>query len=151
MTMTHETLATAPPVSPTLRLSLPVRLDSLELARQALADFLLPLDLSQQAQFNLELILEETLMNVVLHAFKDSCQHWIELSVQAEPDALLLCFEDEGVAFDPVSAAEPQRPGSISEAAIGGLGLMLVRQSAKSVTYLRANGRNRLSIAIHRQ
>jgi hypothetical protein len=31
------------------------------------------------------------------------------------------------------------------------LGLMLVRQRAKSVTYLRANGRNRLSIAIHRQ
>jgi hypothetical protein len=31
--------------------------------------------------------------------------------VQTEPDALLLCFEDDGIAFDPVSAAEPQRHG----------------------------------------
>ncbi len=149
--MTDKTLAPAPPANTTLHLSLPARLDSLELARQAMAGFLPPLDLSQQAQFNLELILEETLMNVVLHAFKDPGPHWVELNVQAEPDALLLCFEDDGIAFDPVSAAEPQRPGSIAEAAIGGLGLMLVRQRAKSVTYLRANGRNRLSIAIHRQ
>lgn len=149
--MTEKFVTPAPPVNTTLQLSLPAQLGSLELAQQALTDFLLPLELSQQTQFNLELVLEETLMNVILHAFKDSGQHLVELSVQVEPDALMLCFEDDGIAFDPLSAVEPQRPGSIAEAATGGLGLMLVRQRAKSITYRRVNERNRLSISIHRQ
>ncbi len=131
-----------------LRLSLPNQLDSLEFARQALLDYLTPLSLSAKVLFKLELVLEETLMNATLHAFKDAGQHQLGLKVWYDKEAIHLCFEDDGVAFDPRQAAEPVLPKSIAEASTGGLGLMLVRKQAKSVDYARVDGRNVLTIVL---
>jgi anti-sigma regulatory factor (Ser/Thr protein kinase) len=133
-----------------LSLSLPNRLESLETARLALLAYLAPQALSDKVLFNLELVLEESLMNVTLHAFKDAGLHLIDFSAWCDEDAVYLRFEDEGMAFDPGQAAEPVLPKSIAEASPGGLGLMLVRKRAKSVSYERLEGRNRLTIALNR-
>lgn len=134
--------------APPLRLSLPTRLDALEPARLALLDYLAPLALSAKVLFKLELVLEETLMNATLHAFQDAGPHQIELTVWHQGEAIYLRFEDDGVAFDPRQAAEPLVPRSISEAAPGGLGLMLVRKQARAVDYARIDGRNVLTITL---
>jgi anti-sigma regulatory factor (Ser/Thr protein kinase) len=134
-----------------LRLSLPNRLESLETARLALLAYLAPQSLVPKVLFNVELVLEESLMNAVLHAFKDAGQHLIELSAWWDDAAVYLRFEDDGQAFDPAQAAEPVLPTSIAEASPGGLGLMLVRKRAQSVTYVRAEGRNCLTIALDRR
>lgn len=131
-----------------LRLSLLNHRDSLELARQAVMDFVAPLALSSKARFDVELVLEETLMNLVWHAFNDQGQHTIELSAWAVPGGVALRFVDDGVAFDPGQAKAPQLPASIAEASPGGLGLMLVRKRARSVDYERVAGRNVLTITV---
>ena len=62
---------------------------------------------------------------------------------------MVLTFEDGGVAFDPVAVSDPELPGSIQEAKIGGLGLMLVRKAAADMRYERTpEGRNRLSVTL---
>jgi anti-sigma regulatory factor (Ser/Thr protein kinase) len=134
-----------------LRLTLANRLDALEPARQAVLAYLAPAEPSPQLLFKLELVLEETFMNLLWHAFKDGAEHGIELTVQLTPDAVVLEFGDDGIAFDPTRAAEPAQPGSLLEAPTGGRGLMLVRRATASMVYARHEGRNRLRLAVARR
>lgn len=141
----------APDQAQVLRLSLPNQLDSLEFARQASLDYLAPLGLSAKVLFKLELILEETLMNATLHAFKDAGQHQLGLKICYDEQAIYLQFEDDGVAFDPGQVGDPVLPTSIADAKTGGLGLMLVRKQARSVEYQRVDGRNLLTVTLCRR
>ncbi|WP_310389473.1 ATP-binding protein, partial [Roseateles sp.] len=96
----------------------------------------------------LELVLEESLMNISLHAFNDAGPHQIGLQVWHDGQAIHLRFEDDGRAFDPRQAEAPVLPTSIAEAAPGGLGLLLVRKQARAVDYARVDGRNQLTITL---
>ncbi|MFM9915524.1 MAG: ATP-binding protein [Rhizobacter sp.] len=118
--------------------------------RLAVLRLLTPHGPSPQLLFNVELILEETLMNVIWHAFPDSEAHSIAMSVQVEPEDIVMRFEDDGIAFDPLLASAPQLPTSIDRAVPGGLGLMLVRKFARSVAYQRIDDRNCLTVRVAR-
>jgi serine/threonine-protein kinase RsbW len=131
-----------------LRLRLANRLDALEPARQAVETFLAPAGLSPKVIYKLELVLEETFMNLLWHAFKDGAEHTIELAVRLQPGEVVLHFEDDGIAFDPTLAAEPARPASIDDAPVGGRGLALVRRAAKHIAYRRSAEHNHLTIAV---
>ena len=131
-----------------LRLSLVNRLDALEPARLAIQAYLAPAGLSPQVVFKLELVLEETFMNLLWHAFKDGAEHVIKLTVQRGADEVVLGFVDDGVPFDPTGAAEPARPASTAEATVGGRGLALVRRAARRIEYRRSGAHNHLGIAV---
>lgn len=124
--------------------------DGFDETRLAVLRLLAPHAPSPQLLFNVELILEETLMNVIWHAFPDDETHPITLSVQVEPDDIVMHFEDDGIAFDPLLAPAPTLPTSIDKAVPGGLGLMLVRKFARSVHYERNAGRNCLTVRVAR-
>jgi serine/threonine-protein kinase RsbW len=132
------------------RLRLALRNDPavLEPARLAVLDFLAPLSLTAKVVYAIELVLEETLMNVVWHAYADHAPHTAQLTVSLEADAVVMVFEDEGIAFDPTQAPEAAAPTSLRDAQPGGLGLKLVRRMARSVGYQRLDGRNRLTITL---
>jgi anti-sigma regulatory factor (Ser/Thr protein kinase) len=132
-------------------LALANRRDALEPARQAVLGHLAPWSLSPRAIYAIELILEETLMNVITHGFrKSSAQHLIDLRVQVRPDAVVLQFEDDGMPFDPTQFPEPATPASIEQAVPGGRGVLLVRRFASAVRYHRSHARNQLTIEIVR-
>lgn len=133
-----------------LRLTLPNDREAFAAARQAVMDFLAAHAASEQTLFAVELVLEETLMNVIWHAFRDDAKHDIELRVRIDPEAIEMHFEDDGIAFDPLQAAEPTLPASIDEAVPGGLGLMLVRKFSRSIAYQRRDERNHLTITVAR-
>jgi serine/threonine-protein kinase RsbW len=124
---------------------------AMESARRAVLEFLAPYALAAPALFNVELVLEETLMNLARHAFDQPAGVQIEFTISITADAITLHFEDEGIAFDPRQAPEPTRPTSLADAAPGGLGLMLVRKRARSVHYERKALRNYLTITVARQ
>lgn len=131
-----------------MRIVLGNRLDELEPARQALLSCIAPLALQPQVVFKLELVLEETFMNLLWHAFKDGAEHAIELTVKNSTQKVMLGFVDDGPPFDPTQAAEPPRPASIDHAPTGGRGLALVRRAAKRIEYRRSGNRNHLHIAV---
>ncbi|MBA4176243.1 MAG: hypothetical protein C0505_06750 [Leptothrix sp. (in: Bacteria)] len=135
---------------PELSLSVPGHRQALEPARRSVIEFLAAFDLSPRTLFNVELALEETLINAMVHAFGDGAVHVIELHLRLTPDDVELTFEDDGLVFDPTQAADAARPASIEEARPGGLGLMLVRKLARSVAYERRDGRNSLLIRVAR-
>jgi anti-sigma regulatory factor (Ser/Thr protein kinase) len=133
-----------------LVLTLPNERGAFEETRQAVLTYFEAHRPSAKLLYGIELVLEETLMNVIWHAFNDGGRHLIELTVEVHPDEVEMRFEDGGIAFDPLTQADPTLPSSIDDATPGGLGLMLVRKFAKTIAYARDGDRNRLTICLAR-
>ena len=93
-----------------------------------------------------ELALEEIFTNVVMHGpARDLCQ--VQLSLALTHDGLTMTFEDDGPGFDPLSLAPPDVTASLTDRAVGGLGVFLVRKMMDSVSYARVAGRNQLRMS----
>jgi anti-sigma regulatory factor (Ser/Thr protein kinase) len=83
----------------------------------------------------------------------------VEFVLEASPDVITLTFDDDGVAFDPCSAA-PARPAaagptgsapaaSLEAAPDGGFGLTMVRRAVSKMNYRRtADARNHLTVEL---
>lgn len=106
--------------------------------------------LSARAMYRVEVVLEEVLMNVALHGHDDDGKHCVDVAVQLGGEAVVLRFEDDGRPFDPTIGPDAHRPSSIDEVRPGGLGLVLLRKSAKALRYTREGTRNRLQVDIDR-
>lgn len=133
-----------------LRLKVARGRDATEQARLAALDFLAGFNLAPETLYKIELVLEETLVNLAWHAFVDDDEHDVHAEVHVEDAQVVLVFVDDGVAFDPTQAVDAKRADSIGEAVPGGLGLILVRKLAQSVNYERVEGRNRLTVRLQR-
>ncbi len=130
-------------------ISLPARLESVEAARQWLLQQLEGTAHTDRARFRMELVLEELVMNVVNHGHPRAQAfdgHSFRLGVDVGSDTVHLCLEDDGVAFDPAMAPEAPPTAALSSAKVGGLGLVLVHKSARSLRHERVGALNRLWI-----
>lgn len=105
--------------------------------------------LERAARYNCELVFEEVVTNIIKHGYPDNGAHEIEVSLDFPGDGVVMCFEDDGVAFDPGAYRPAARPHSILDAEIGGRGLVLLRSAARRLEYERtAQHRNRLTVTI---
>lgn len=131
-----------------LALRLPAEVASVETARLAVLGHLPPGCLSPRERFDLELVLEELIMNLTLHAYRGAAEPgWFDLSAERLPGGVLrLVLEDDGADFDAATAVAAPAPASLEAAPVGGLGLVLVRQRALRLAHQRKAGRNRLEV-----
>jgi anti-sigma regulatory factor (Ser/Thr protein kinase) len=141
-----------PPGPPALRLTLRCELAGLEAAHQALQRLLEPHQPSARASFGLDMVLEELLMNQIMHAHPEPADlaepPTLALQAWVAGDALVLHLADRGIAFDPLSRPAPVTPASLDDAQPGGLGLHLLRRYARSLAYERAGDENRLTVVM---
>ena len=95
-----------------------------------------------------ELVAEELLTNIARAAAPAA----VRASVQCRltPTDIVLVFRDDGPAFDPLARAAPAFEVDITERAVGGLGIHLVRELARQVHYTRAGDENVLEVRLHR-
>jgi anti-sigma regulatory factor (Ser/Thr protein kinase) len=135
---------------PPLHLLLPASLAAVEQARGAVLRHIDSLHLAPRTVFALELVLEETLMNITTHGYGATAEGVIELTLGVDADRMTLQFVDTGVDFDPGQIAASPRPTTIEEAEPGGLGLTLVRRHARQLVYERRDGRNCLTVVLDR-
>lgn len=100
--------------------------------------------------FRINLVLEELVLNIMDYGHDDN-EHEIIISLESDEDFITINIEDGGSAFDPLTdAPEPDVEGPIESRAIGGLGVMLVREMMDEMKYRRENGRNYLTLS-HRR
>ena len=133
-----------------LRLAVPNELAAIEATRLRVHAFLGEHTLPARWVQRLELVLEEMLMNRLMHAHPEGGRHSTELSVRWAADALVLCFEDDGLPFNPLAAEPRVPPTSLQDATPGGYGLMLIRKAASACSYERIDGRNRCTVQLAR-
>lgn len=91
------------------------------------------------------LAVDEALSNVIRHAYKNECNHEIELNFEAGEDCLELTFIDRGEPADPARICSQP----LNEVALGGRGTHLIRQIMDEVRYERLTGHNRLLLKKH--
>ena len=96
---------------------------------------------------NATLSLDELITNIVSYGYRDREEHEILVTLIEKDEALVVVLEDDGIAFDPFSAApEPDLEAGVEERRIGGLGVYFVKSLMDEVAYERRDGRNRITL-----
>jgi anti-sigma regulatory factor (Ser/Thr protein kinase) len=105
--------------------------------------------LSPKLQFNLNLVLEELITNVIFYAYEDEEKHQISISFSRENEQVAIEILDDGKAFNPLEKDVPDDlDKDIDERKIGGLGIHFVKSLMDEVAYERTDkGMNRLVLS----
>ena len=133
-----------------LRLTLPGDASAVDTARSAVLAHLAPLDLSARTTYAIELVLEEALMNIALHAWQHGDPQPTELALCALEDCVVIRLRDAGAAFDPGAVAAAEPPADLAHATPGGRGLALMRLHAQRIAYARVDDHNEITIEVAR-
>lgn len=99
-------------------------------------------DVPPRTAQRLVLLAEELAANVAMHAAGAAR---LVIEVRREGPSIHLLVEDDGPAFDPLSAAVPNLEAGVEERDVGGLGVHFLRTLARSVSYERHGGLNRVT------
>ena len=102
--------------------------------------------LTPDVVFNLNLVLEEAVVNIINYAYPKEDHQWIYLSAKLENGSIILILTDTGKEFDPTMAPEADITLSADDRPIGGLGIFLIRQIMNEVKYERIDGKNVLTL-----
>lgn len=100
------------------------------------------LQLPQDMVFNLNLVLEEAISNIILYAYPKEIGKDITVLAEYNGKSLLFTITDTGKPFDPTQAEEADITLSAEERPIGGLGIYLIKQIMNEVEYHRIEGKN---------
>ena len=104
------------------------------------------LNLTPDLVFNLNLVLEEAVSNVILYAYPKEERQEIVLTAKMSDKSLIFVLTDSGKEFDPTQAPDADVTLSAEEREIGGLGIFLIRQIMNKVEYQRIEGKNVLTL-----
>ena len=125
----------------TLELSLVNDLRDIAGAADKIGAFCAEHRLAEEISFQVNLAVDELLTNTISYGYDDDEEHRIDLSLRLEGGTLVVEIADDGRAFDPLQAPEPDLGASPEERAVGGLGIYLVRKTMDTVAYRREDGR----------
>ncbi|MBR4302526.1 MAG: ATP-binding protein [Bacteroidaceae bacterium] len=102
--------------------------------------------LSPDVVFNLNLVLEEAVVNVINYAYPKEEHQSIYLSAKLLEGSIVFVLTDTGLEFDPTKAPDADITLSADDRPIGGLGIFLIRQIMNEVKYERIDGKNVLTL-----
>ena len=106
-------------------------------------------DIEERPRYQVELVFEEIVTNIVRHNSSHHLNCSVQVGVDFDPDKVVLTFQDDGRPFDPRTYEVPALPQSLEDASVGGLGIMLVRKASSRIDYERTpQEHNRLTVTI---
>ncbi len=114
-------------------------------------DFAQRWSLPASTVFAIQLCCEEVVSNIVRHGLEQGAcaansDDGVRLYLDHGSQAVFLRIDDQAKAFDPLAVDSPLHPQSVCEAAVGGLGIHLVRKFAQDVSYERHDQTNSLTM-----
>lgn len=136
----EETMAPAPRLS----LRVPGSTSGVRRAIDALDAFVARHGIVLRAPWQVRLALDETLSNIVKHAYRGRTRDIIQVTFAVVGGEFQVTIADSGPAYDPLKAPAPDIEAPLEARSPGGLGVYLVRKLMDRVEYRRAGGRNRL-------
>lgn len=99
--------------------------------------------------FQLNLVLDELITNIVSYGFEGRTDGGIYLSIAYDKGVVSAELVDNGRAFNPLEAEIPEHSEDIEERRIGGLGLKFVRTYMDRLDYRRDGAFNRLGLQMN--
>ncbi len=97
---------------------------------------------SAKDRLALETVVEEVFVNIVKYSHATAA----ELTVLVQGDEITLIFEDDGVPFNPLAAADPDITLPAEKRSIGGLGVYMIKKMTDRQSYHYSDGKNRLTL-----
>lgn len=101
---------------------------------------------SPRTIYQIRLVLDELLTNVISYGYRDQRKHEIGVAMRLADGLLTIRLEDDATAFNPVEAGKPDLECPVEERRIGGLGIHLVKKIMDQVEYERKEGKNLLML-----
>ena len=126
--------------------SLNGNLSELERLSAEISRFCRENSLDDEAEFQLNLVLEELFVNTMRHGGCEGAQNSTRVRLQSEADGVEVVFADRGVPFDPTSAPPADVGAPLEDRRAGGLGIHLVREIMRDLRYRRAGEWNQISM-----
>jgi serine/threonine-protein kinase RsbW len=106
-------------------------------------------NLPESRALELDLLIEEILMNIVRYSYPEGTPGTVTVTYSVpEPGELAVEVGDQGVEFDPLEVSDPDLTLDLAQRPIGGLGILLLKSFARSLSYRREQGWNRLTFGI---
>lgn len=121
-------------------------IDQLPLVLDGLEQTGSELDWDPSFQMQIALVVEELMVNCISYGGRPKGQGWAEVRLEKVSQGLAIVIDDNGQAFDPFSAAQPDTELDIESRSIGGLGVHFVREMADSYAYERLDELNRVTL-----
>ena len=134
------------------KLSLRMGFEAADLPRiqAAIGEFSREQDWPPDIEFQVDLVLEELVLNVVNHGSAGGAGE-IAIELLSDAEAVTIEIIDDGKPFDPLTdAPDPDTESSIEDRAVGGLGIHLVRTMMDEVSYRREENRNHMILVKRR-
>lgn len=128
---------------PVRTIDVPNRLDALTAIYEGLESFSRDAGLPDRARRTLLLVVEELFTNIVRYGYEGDVSDRITITVERRDSDIRLVVCDRAKPFD--TAAQPMGPAADEQPAdkpVGGLGLFLVHEFARSLTVRRVDGAN---------
>ncbi len=133
------------------KVEVPLAADLGELTRlaEAVEDFGGANDLPPGAVFKLNLCFDELITNAICYGFDALEQAALSVALAIRDGAVVAEIRDNGRPFDPFTEApEADTTLRVEERPVGGLGVLLVRESMDDFSYERRDGFNVVTLRL---
>lgn len=128
------------------KLSIENKIENLNKLAEFIENFGEEHELSPKNIFELNLILDELITNIISYAYEDDSDHAIELEINKEKDELKIQLIDDGKEFNPLEKEEVKLDQDLDERKIGGLGIHIVKEKTDEIKYKRESNKNILML-----
>ncbi len=129
-----------------LELTIENDLAQLAVVRDQVESFAKRENLSHEVGFAAKLALEELLTNTISYGYGGKSVQLIEIRLEVRGDHLIIRTADDGLAYDPRTAKEPNTQSSLKDREIGGLGVHLVKNLMDGFEYRHKDGKNHVTL-----
>lgn len=140
----HGEPASRTAVTGTREIAVPNSLESLDDILAEIEAFATEAAISEHARRSLLLVAEEFFTNTVRHGYEPAIEDRVTVSIARDGDRVLLVFRDRARPFD--IAANPPQPQQddtrLADMKVGGLGLFLIHEVCRSVSWRHEDGVN---------
>ena len=128
-------------------LTLEAKVENIPTLTAFVDEWLEGLDCPIRAQMQIDVAVDEIFSNIAQYAYgPEGGTARILLEFDEAERTAMITFVDGGVAYDPLSKADPDVTLSAEERDVGGLGIFLVKKTMDAMAYRRENDQNMLTI-----
>jgi anti-sigma regulatory factor (Ser/Thr protein kinase) len=122
------------------------RLADLDVLCEHLASFCESCGITKKQKFEINLALDELFTNIINHGFDDDAEHKIRVTCAHNEKIVEITIQDDGIAFNPLEAAQPDLECTFNDREIGGLGIHLIKAYIDQIDYQRDSNTNVLKL-----
>lgn len=98
--------------------------------------------LNKDCDYNLNLILEEYLLNLIKYGYTDGRKEIILVDIELSIDGMRIRVTDNADSFDIRNAADYDSDLKLEDRKVGGIGIKLIKALVNRIDYERAGEKN---------